>query len=70
MEYEVLAGPAFTLVFTVAALLLGLMAASPYVNRRLAITACLALWSFMTLMASFTNQYWQLLLTRIGLGIL
>jgi len=70
IEYEVLAGPAFTLVFTVAALPLGLLAGFPRVNRRLAITACLALWSSMTLAASFTNQYWQLLLTRMGLGIL
>ncbi len=69
-QYEVLAGPAFTLVFTLVALPLGLLATSPKVNRKIAIAVCLVLWSAMTLAASFTLSFWQLLLTRIGLGIL
>ena len=70
LEYEVLAGPAFTLVFTLAGLPLGLLAGSPVVNRRVAIAVCLSLWSAMTLASSFTKEYWQLLLTRMGLGVL
>lgn len=70
IEYEVLAGPAFTLVFTLVALPLGMLAGSPKVNRKMAIAVCLVLWSSMTLASSFTLVFWQLLLTRIGLGIL
>ena len=70
IQYEVLAGPAFTLVFTLTAIPLGVLAGSPKVNRRIAIAVCLTLWSGMTLAASFTHTYWQLLLTRMGLGIL
>ena len=70
IQYEVLAGPAFTLFFTLVAVPLGLLAGAPRVNRKLAIAICLVLWSAMTLAASFTSSFWQLLLTRIGLGIL
>lgn len=70
IEYEVLAGPAFTLVFTLVALPLGMLAGLPRVNRKMAIAICLILWSSMTLLSSYTQAFWQLLLTRIGLGIL
>ena len=70
IEYEVLAGPAFTLIFTLAAIPLGILAGYRRVNRKIAIAVCLALWSTMTLLAGFTQTFWQLLLTRIGLGIL
>ena len=70
IEYEVLAGPAFTLVFTMVALPLGMLAGSTRVNRKMTIAVCVVLWSAMTLASSFTHSFWQLLLTRIGLGIL
>lgn len=70
IQYEVLVGPAFTLVFTLTALPLSLLAGWPRVNRKLAIAVCLVIWSAMTLASSFTLSFWQLLLTRIGLGIL
>lgn len=70
IEYEFLAGPAFTLVFTVAALPLGVLAGYPFINRKLGLAVCLILWSTMTLLAGFTSSFWQLLLTRLGLGIL
>jgi MFS family permease len=70
IEYEVLAGPAFTLVFTLVALPLGMLASSTRVNRKLAIAVCVGLWSAMTLASSFSQTFWQLLLTRIGLGVL
>lgn len=70
IEYEVLAGPAFTLVFTMVALPLGVLAGFSKVNRKMAIAVSLILWSAMTLASSFTQSFWQLLLARIGLGIL
>lgn len=70
IQYEALAGPAFTLVFTLAAIPLGIIAGFPKVNRKMMLCVCLAVWSAMTLASSFTHAYWQLLLTRIGLGIL
>lgn len=70
IEYEFLAGPAFTLVFTMAAIPLGVLAGHPVVNRKIGLSVCLVLWSTMTLLAGFTSAFWQLLLTRLGLGIL
>lgn len=70
INYEVLAGPAFTLVFTLVAIPLGILAGYKWMNRKVAISVFLVLWSLMTLLAAFTHTYWQLLLTRIGLGLL
>ena len=70
VKYEVLAGPAFTLFFTLVAIPLGVIAGYHWVNRKTAIAVCLLFVSVMTLLAGFTQAYWQLLLTRIGLGIL
>ena len=70
IEYELLAGPAFTLVFTMAAIPLGVLAGYSFVNRKLGLAVCLVLWSSMTLLAGFTHSFWQLLLTRLGLGVL
>ena len=70
IQYEILAGPAFTLIFTIAAIPLGVLAGYRRVNRKIAIAVCLVLWSTMTLLAGFTLTFWQLLLTRVGLGIL
>ena len=68
--YQVLAGPAFILVFTLSAMPMGLLASLPAVRRKLALGVFVILWSCMTLLASFTRAFWELLLTRIGLGIL
>lgn len=38
-------------------------------NRRNIITAALTLWSFMTVLCGTVSAYWQLLLTRIGVGV-
>lgn len=70
IEYEFLAGPAFILVFTMAAVPLGVLAGHPIANRKIGLAICLILWSTMTLLAGFTSAFWQLLLTRLGLGIL
>ena len=70
IEYELLAGPAFTLFFTMAAIPLGVLAGYSFVNRKIGLVVCLVLWSTMTLLSAFTVSFWQLLLTRLGLGIL
>lgn len=70
IEYEFLAGPAFTLIFTLSAVPLGVLAGYPFVNRKMGLAVCLVLWSTMTLVAGFTSSFWHLLLTRLGLGVL
>ena len=70
IQYQVLAGPAFMLFFTLVAIPLGVLAGYSKVNRKAAIAISLVLWSTMTLLAGFTTSFWQLLLTRIGLGVL
>ena len=70
IEYQVLAGPAFILVFTLSAIPMGLLASIPAVPRKYVLGAVVILWSLMTLAAGFTGAFWQLLLARIGLGIL
>lgn len=70
IEYQVLAGPAFILVFTLSAIPMGLLASIPVIRRKYVLGAVIILWSLMTLLSGFTEAFWQLLLTRIGLGIL
>ena len=38
-------------------------------NRRNIIALAVGLWSFMTALSGFAQQYWQLLLARIGVGV-
>ena len=53
-----------------AAIPLGVLAGYSFVNRKIGLVVCLVLWSTMTLLSAFTRSFWQLLLTRLGLGIL
>ena len=69
IEYQIVAGPAFILIFTFTGIFLSIFA-DRFQNRRVIIlTGCLAWWSLMTVLTGFVNSYWQLLLLRIGLGI-
>ena len=70
LKYELLAGPFFTFIFTLATIPIGILASSRWVNRRVILALSLVLWSGMTLATAFTHQYWQFLLTRVGLGLL
>ena len=69
-EYQVLAGPAFIVIFTFCAIPLGFSAGFKRINRKLILSLSVVLWSVMTLLASFTENFGQLLATRIGLGLL
>lgn len=70
IKYELLAGPLFTFFFSLATIPVGILASNQWVNRRVVLAVSLALWSGMTLATAFTRQYWQFLLTRLGLGLL
>lgn len=58
------------LVFTTAAIPLGLLASCKSVSRHLVLTMAALLWSLTTLATSFSQAFWMLLLLRAGLGLL
>ncbi|KAF0308559.1 Protein spinster 1 [Amphibalanus amphitrite] len=66
LQYDLLAGPVFTLVFTVAGLPLGL--AADRCNRKLLLCACLLVWAVCVLLTGLAQQYWQLAALRFGVG--
>lgn len=68
--YQVLAGPAFIVTFAVSSLFMGLLASTSSLKRTLVLSVCGLVWSILTGLSGFCNEYWQLLLTRIGLGLL
>lgn len=70
LKYELLAGPFFTFVYTLATIPLGILASNRWVNRRVTLSIFVILWSSMTLASAFTHRYWQFLLARLGLGLL
>ena len=70
IKYELLAGPLFTFIFSLATIPLGVLASNRWVNRKATLSIFLALWSGMTLATSYTRRYWHILLARIGLGLL
>jgi len=67
LQYEILAGPVFIVVYTLAGIPLSVIA--DYSNRRNLLLTGLVLWSLMTLLTGFVHRYWQLVITRFFLGI-
>jgi len=67
LQYEMLAGPVFIVVYTLAGIPLSILA--DFSNRRNLLIAGLTLWSAMTLLTGFVQRYWQLVVTRFLLGI-
>ena len=67
LQYEILAGPVFIVVYTFVGIPLGFLADSH--NRRNLLAVSLALWSAMSLLSGFVRHYWQLVITRFVLGI-
>lgn len=66
-EVSLLQGFAFALFYTVAGIPIGRLVDS---GRRTTIIAVgIACWSFMTAACGMVQQYWQLFLTRAGVGI-
>ena len=65
--YDLLVGPVFTVTYTLAGLILGLTA--DLYNRKNLLMACLAVWSFATVLSGVVTSYWQLTLLRLFLGM-
>ena len=70
IKYQVLAGPAFILIFAFSSLPMGFLASIRSLRRTFVLSACVCLWSLMTLLTGSVTQYWEIVLARFGLGIL
>jgi len=66
-QFSLLQGSAFAIFYTVMGIPFGRMV--DHANRRNLILFGLVLWSIMTVLAGLVDSYWQLLVTRIGIGI-
>ncbi|KAK7095407.1 MFS-type efflux pump MSMEG_3705-like [Littorina saxatilis] len=66
LEYQILAGPVFILVYTFAGIFIS-FAADMY-NRKNLLAACLIFWSVATVLTGLVKEYWQLVLLRFLLG--
>ena len=70
IQYQVLAGPAFIIVFALSSLPMGLLASVQKLRRTFLLALCIFLWSSMTLLGGFAHEYWHMVLSRFGLGVL
>ena len=66
-DYGLLAGPVFTVAFTVAGVFLGKYADA--VNRVHALVAALVIWSVGTGITAAATQFWHVAVARLLLGI-
>ncbi|XP_077986710.1 MFS-type efflux pump MSMEG_3705-like [Glandiceps talaboti] len=66
-QYQILAGPIFIVIYTFIGIPLGF--AADRTNRKNLLATCLIFWSLMTLLTGFAQEYWHLLILRLGLGI-
>nr|CAH0100929.1 unnamed protein product [Daphnia galeata] len=66
-DYQILAGPIFILIYTFAAIPVGI--AADLYNRKVLLGISLIFWSVCTLLSGFVTSYWQLALLRFGLGL-
>ena len=67
LQYELLAGPLFIVIYTLAGIPLGLWA--DVYNRKKLLGAAVIFWSTMTILMGLVKEYWQLAILRFGLGI-
>jgi MFS family permease len=65
--FSLLQGYAFAIVYTLAGLPFGRMV--DRTNRRNLIFFGVVIWSVMTILAGFSQTYWQLFATRMGVGV-
>lgn len=66
-DYGLLAGPVFTVAFTVAGVFLGKYADA--VNRVHALVAALVVWSIGTAITAAATQFWHVAVARLLLGV-
>lgn len=69
ISYQIIAGPVFILVFTIAGIVVSIFADRFHNYRTFILAGSLAFWSLMTLLSGFSSEYWQLALFRFGLGL-
>lgn len=68
-QLGLLAGLAFALFYTVLGLPLARFADNPKNSRTTLMAICVAVWSGMTVLCGFAQNFSQLLLARIGVGV-
>jgi len=66
VQFGMLHGIAFTVSFTIFGLIFGALA--DRMSRRWVICAGVAVWSLGTMMCGFAQNFWHLLLARVGVG--
>lgn len=67
IDYQLLAGPCFILVFTIAGVFMG-VAADKY-NRVKLLTACTFVFAVATILQGAVKEYWQLILLRMVMAL-
>lgn len=68
-EIGLMTGLAFALFYTVLGIPIARFADRPTTSRPRLIATALALWSAMTAVCGLAQNFWQLLLARIGVGV-
>lgn len=68
-QIGLMTGLAFALFYTVLGIPIARYADRPGTSRPKLIAAALAVWSAMTAMCGLAQNFWQLLLARIGVGV-
>ncbi|CAH1272328.1 SPNS2 [Branchiostoma lanceolatum] len=67
VQYQILVGPAFTVVFSITGVILGFIA--DIWNRKYILVMCLMFWSGVTILTGFAQEYWHVVLLRFALGM-
>jgi len=65
-EYQILAGPAFIVVFTISGVCMGLLA--DRVSRPKLLSASVFTFSISLILMGFSTRYWQLVVLRMGIA--
>jgi len=66
-QYQLVAGPVFDNIYAVSAIFMGLLADFHHLKTFLFIN--LIIWSVLTGITGFVEEYWQLVLARFGVAI-
>ena len=68
-QLGLLAGPAFAVFYAVMGIPIARFADRGSTNRVSLISVSLVIWSGMTVLCGFTQNFWQMALARIGVGV-
>lgn len=68
-QLGLLAGPAFAVFYAVLGIPIARLADRGSTNRSKLISVSLVIWSGMTALCGFTQNFWQMALARIGVGV-